>query len=64
MLFAAYAGRLSDRIGLRLPLVSGILGTGIALLLPYLFKDQLFILLIPNLYLDYLKFSLSLRFKI
>jgi MFS family permease len=48
MLFAAYAGRLSDRIGLRLPLVSGMFGTGIALLLPYLFKNQLFILLVSQ----------------
>jgi MFS family permease len=48
MLFAAYAGRVSDRIGLRLPLVSGMLGTGIALLLPYFFKNQLFILLISQ----------------
>ncbi|MEH7418516.1 MFS transporter [Neobacillus drentensis] len=48
MLFAAYAGRLSDRIGLRLPLVSGMFGTGIALLLPYMFKNQLFILVISQ----------------
>ncbi|MEH7118429.1 MFS transporter [Neobacillus vireti] len=45
MLFAAYAGRLSDRIGLRLPIVFGMLGTGLALLFPFLFKNQLFILL-------------------
>lgn len=48
MLFAAYAGRLSDRMGFRLPLVISMLGTGIALLLPYLFRDQLFILLVSQ----------------
>jgi MFS family permease len=48
MLFAAYAGRLSDRIGLRLPLITGMFGTGLALLLPYLFKNQLFVLLISQ----------------
>ncbi|MDR4948015.1 MFS transporter [Neobacillus cucumis] len=45
MLFAAYAGRVSDRIGLRLPLIAGMFGTGLALFLPYLFQNQLFILL-------------------
>ncbi|MGG1399010.1 MFS transporter [Bacillus salipaludis] len=48
MLFAAYAGRLTDRIGPRLPLISGMFGTGIALLLPFLFKNELFILLISQ----------------
>jgi MFS family permease len=48
MLFAAFAGRLSDRIGYRLPLVVGALGTSLALFLPYIFKDQLFILLISQ----------------
>lgn len=48
MLFAAYAGRVSDRIGLRLPLIAGMFGTGLALFLPYLFQNQLFILLISQ----------------
>ncbi|RAS86612.1 hypothetical protein A3863_17590 [Priestia endophytica] len=48
MLFAAYAGRVSDRIGFRLPFIAGMLGTCIALLLPYLFPHQLFILLISQ----------------
>jgi MFS family permease len=48
MIFAAYAGRLSDRIGLRLPLVAGMFGTSIALFLPYLFEGQLFILLLSQ----------------
>ncbi|WP_160719454.1 MFS transporter [Bacillus sp. USDA818B3_A] len=48
MLFAAYAGRLSDRIGLRLPIILGMFGTGVALFLPYLFKNQLFVLLISQ----------------
>lgn len=48
MFFAAYAGRMSDRVGLRLPLLSGMFGTGIALLLPFLFKNQLFILLVSQ----------------
>jgi MFS family permease len=48
MLFAAYAGKLSDRIGLRHPLVFGMFGTGIALLLPYIFNNQLFILLVSQ----------------
>ena len=48
MLFAAYAGRLSDRVGIRLPLVIGMLGTGLSLLLPFLFKNQIFILLVSQ----------------
>ncbi|MHC5325460.1 MFS transporter (plasmid) [Priestia aryabhattai] len=48
MLFAAYAGRVSDRIGFRLPMTVGMLGTCIALLLPYLFPHHLFILLISQ----------------
>jgi len=48
MLFAAYAGRISDRIGFRFPLTGGMIGTCIALLLPYLFPNQLFILLISQ----------------
>jgi MFS family permease len=48
MLFAAYAGRLSDRVGLRIPLLFGMFGTGISLLLPYFFKDQLIILLLSQ----------------
>lgn len=48
MVFAAYAGRMSDRIGLKLPLAAGMFGTGIALLLPFLFKNHLFILLISQ----------------
>ncbi|MCM3771392.1 MULTISPECIES: MFS transporter [Priestia] len=48
MLFAAYAGRFSDRIGYRLPLGIGAIGTGIALLLPYMFTNQLLILVISQ----------------
>jgi MFS family permease len=48
MLFAAYAGKITDTAGFRLPLLSGMIGTGIALLLPYFFKDQLFILILSQ----------------
>ncbi len=48
MLFAVYAGRLSDRVGFRLPLVAGMIGTSIALLLPYMFKDQLLVLIVSQ----------------
>lgn len=48
MIFAAYAGKITDRVGFRLPLLSGMIGTGIALLLPYLFKDKLFILIVSQ----------------
>lgn len=48
MLFAAHAGRLSDRIGFRLPIVTGMIGTSIALLIPYMFKDQLLVLLMSQ----------------
>jgi MFS family permease len=48
MLLAVYSGRMSDRIGFRLPLIFGTLGASAALLLPFLFKNQLNILLISQ----------------
>lgn len=44
MVFAIMAGRVADRIGSRYPLMLGCFGLGVSLLLPYLVKDQLYIL--------------------
>ncbi len=44
MFFAVYAGRVSDRIGFRYPLIFGSFGVSLALLLPYLIKGQLLVL--------------------
>ncbi|MEW9672503.1 MFS transporter [Ammoniphilus sp. 3BR4] len=57
MILAIYAGKVSDRLGYRIPLVFGSLGVGLALLLPYLFTDKLFIL-----YLSQLLFGLAYIF--
>lgn len=48
MVFGVYAGRASDRIGFRVPLVIGSLGAGLALILPYLFKEELLVLFISQ----------------
>ncbi len=48
MLFAVYAGRLSDRIGFRYPLMLGSFGVSIALMLPYWIRDNLFILYVSQ----------------
>ncbi len=54
MIFGIYLGRISDRIGFRLPLVAGSFSGGVALILPFLFRDNLFVL-----YLTQLIFGLS-----
>jgi MFS family permease len=41
MLLAIYAGQLVDRVGPRLPMLAGTLGTAAALLLPYLLPGML-----------------------
>ncbi|MCM3411863.1 MFS transporter [Metabacillus litoralis] len=48
MLFAGYAGRLSDRLGYRSLFISGTIGTGFSLLLPYFFREQLYILVLSQ----------------
>jgi MFS family permease len=48
MLLAVYSGRMSDRIGFRLPLIFGTIGASAALFLPFLFKNQLNILLVSQ----------------
>lgn len=48
MLFAAYVGRLSDRLGYQLLFIAGTIGTGITLLLPFFYQNQLSILLISQ----------------
>ncbi|MCU6602207.1 MFS transporter [Peribacillus frigoritolerans] len=48
MLFAAYAGRLSDRLGYHFLFVIGTIGTGVALLLPFFYQNQLLVLLISQ----------------
>ncbi|MGI6451330.1 MAG: MFS transporter [Desulfitobacteriia bacterium] len=49
MIFAVYAGRVSDRYGYRYPFVLGSFGICLALLLPYLVKGKIFILYISQL---------------
>ena len=44
MLLALYAGKLSDRLGMRPPMLGGSIGVSIALLLPYFFPT------LPGLY--------------
>ncbi len=48
MLFAVYAGKVSDRIGFRKPLVFGSFGVSVSFLLPYLIRGQLVILYISQ----------------
>lgn len=48
MIFAVYAGKASDRIGFRFPLVFSTFAAGLALLLPFLFQDELFILIVSQ----------------
>lgn len=48
MTFAVYAGRISDRVGYRMPLVFGSFGVSGALLLPFIFRDTLPILFISQ----------------
>jgi Arabinose efflux permease len=48
MILAVYSGRLSDRIGFRLPLVFGMIGSATALFLPFLVQNQLYILLVSQ----------------
>lgn len=57
MLFAVIAGRVSDRIGIRYPLILGSFGLGLSLLLPYLVKNQLYIL-----YLSQILFGIAFIF--
>lgn len=49
MFFASYAGRLSDRTGYRMPIAIGMLGTGAALLIPFLFHGSLIALIAAQL---------------
>lgn len=44
MILAVYAGRVSDRIGYRYPLMLGSFGVSLAFVLPFFIRDQLFIL--------------------
>jgi MFS family permease len=48
MLFAAYVGRLSDRLGHQVLFIAGTVGTGMMLLLPFFYQNQLFILLVSQ----------------
>lgn len=48
MFFASYAGRLSDQWGYRFLFIMGTMGTGISLLLPYFYENQLFVLLLSQ----------------
>lgn len=49
MILGVYAGRISDRVGYRLPYIFGSFGLCVALLLPYLIRDQLFILYVSQM---------------
>jgi len=48
MFLAFYVGRISDRVGYRMPLLFASFGVSIALLLPYLVQGKLFILYISQ----------------
>lgn len=48
MIFAIYAGRISDRVGYRLPLISGSFGVSLSLLLPFIVEGQLYILFVSQ----------------
>jgi MFS family permease len=49
MLFAFYAGRVSDRLGYRIPLIFGSFGVSASLILPYFIRDNIYILYISQL---------------
>ncbi len=55
-LLALYAGRLSDRLGARLPMLVGSIGLVLGLLLPYVFP------VLPVLYISAALFGLSYVF--
>ena len=38
-MFGLYAGRLTDRLGVRMPMVCGSAGVGLGLLVPYFFPN-------------------------
>ena len=40
VLLGLYAGKLTDRLGVRIPLIGGTLGVALALLVPYLFPSR------------------------
>ncbi len=44
MMFAVYAGRASDSLGYRLPLILGLLASTLALLLPFVFDERLLVI--------------------
>ena len=48
MILAVYAGRVSDRIGYRYPLMFGSFGVSLAFILPYFIRDQLFVLFLSQ----------------
>ena len=48
MIFGVHAGRVSDRIGFRIPLIVGPLVASLALILPFLFRENLFVLMISQ----------------
>jgi len=49
LLLAVYAGRVSDRVGVRVPIVLGSAGMALALLLPALYEDLFTLLACPAL---------------
>jgi MFS family permease len=56
MLLAIYAGKLVDRVGPRMPMLIGTVGTFVALLLPYFFPG------LPTLYVTALIIGTSFQF--
>ena len=48
MFFGVHAGRVSDRVGFRLPLIVGPLVASFALILPFLFREKLFALMVTQ----------------
>ncbi|MBI2296433.1 MAG: MFS transporter [Betaproteobacteria bacterium] len=56
MLLAIYAGQLVDRVGPRLPMLAGTVGTATGLLLPYFFPGM------PTLYIAALVLGTSFQF--
>lgn len=48
MVFAVYAGRVSDRIGYKVPIVLGSFGVSLALILPFIFRDMISILFVSQ----------------
>lgn len=49
MLLAFYAGKVSDRLGFKIPMVIGSLGISGAMLLPYFLPGQLFVLYLSQI---------------